>query len=467
MEVSMFDRDEHIEKMKAYVGWAYRDLKWFTEEEAQKAQELRTLLWSSLTKKRIRRLCRDTKISIGKLSRGCSICGRGTWSCLVVSAKCNADCFFCPRPRSTDVENVPLAAGLTFSRENDYIDYLGALGFEGVSFSGGEPTLVLDRLVSFLTKIRQRLGGRIYVWMYTNGIGLDVETLRILRGAGLDEIRFNIAPSNYNLESVELSRRFIDIVTVEIPSVPEHTEILKSRLYHMMDIGVDHLNLHQLHATGENYRNMITRDYTFLHYPSAYPVPIFESEVSALRLLAYALDQKLDLSIHYCSQVYKYHFQNAAARRRSSILAAEQFEATTEAGYIRRLTISQSRKHEKKFIEALIKEGVSSEMWLREKSGTGLAVHHSLLKLIRNVPCDLSIQYFDVQRISQPKERRLVSFIRAAISEGAPFDNLFSRDTCSDTNGQDLNIADLNIDQGLLNSVLKWEEIPWGAGPIF
>lgn len=55
----------------------------------------------------------------------------------------------------------------------DHVRYLQALGIEGVGFSGGEPLLVLDRLVAHVEAIRRELGDSVYVWVYSNGDPAD------------------------------------------------------------------------------------------------------------------------------------------------------------------------------------------------------------------------------------------------------------------------------------------------------
>ncbi|MDJ0762339.1 MAG: 4Fe-4S cluster-binding domain-containing protein [Myxococcota bacterium] len=463
----MCNKEKHIERTKAYVGWVYRDLKWFAEEEAHRAHELRECLWTSLVQGGAQSLNRDTKISTGNLSRGCAICGKGKWSCLVVGIQCNAACFFCPRAQLGTIKTPLMAGGISFDDEDDYVAYLEMLGFEGASFSGGEPTLALDRVVSLLKRFRRDFSSHFYVWMYTNGIGLKVETLRLLKGAGLNEIRFNIVPTDYSLSAVEMARQHIDVVTVEVPVVPEQAHILRNCLPRLSDIGVDHLNLHQLHATRENYRNLMDRDYTFLHYPSQYPVPIFESEIAALRLIENALDRNLRLPINYCSQVFKYRFQNAAARGHAAHIGLEQFETKTELGYIRRLTISQPAESRRMLIEALEKEDISVDMWPEEGTDVGVAIHHSLLKFIRDAPSKITIRYFEVPRISRPQERVLVAQFTISITNGAPLERFFSQGRTDDDNGHGIDTnKPIQSYRELLGKLHQWEFIPSGPGLI-
>jgi hypothetical protein len=117
----------------------------------------------------------------------------------------------------------------------------------------------------------------------------------------------------------------------------------------MEEIGVSHLNLHQLLATRCNYKNLSARNYTFLHQPS---ITILESELSALRLMQYAVMNDVSLPINYCGSFYKSEFQTRGHRARISALAMEEGEEMTENGHIRRMTV---RRGEDQGAESIIR----------------------------------------------------------------------------------------------------------------
>jgi pyruvate formate-lyase activating enzyme-like uncharacterized protein len=175
-----------------------------------------------------------------------------------------------------------------------------------VSFSGGEPFLQYKKVLDYIKKIRERLGKGIYIWLYTNGDLVDKKKLKALKEAGLNEIRFDIAARNYDLKAAKMAVGIIDKVTIEIPAIPEDYEKLKKCLPQMKAIGVAHLNLHQLFSNQHCYKKFIDHRYTFLHQPN---LPILESEMTALRIIKYALDKNIGLPINYCCLIYKHRFQ--------------------------------------------------------------------------------------------------------------------------------------------------------------
>jgi pyruvate formate-lyase activating enzyme-like uncharacterized protein len=71
-----------------------------------------------------------------------------------------------------------------------------------------------------------------------------------LGALGVDEIRFNMAATDYDhpqvLENLAAASRYIPNVTVEIPAIPEHAEKLLACLEVWCALGVKFLNLHEL-----------------------------------------------------------------------------------------------------------------------------------------------------------------------------------------------------------------------------
>lgn len=105
-------------------------------------------------------LYKTTKPFHNYISKGCSLCGSGSWSCLFITNKCNATCFCCPAPQQND--EPPSTQGMVFHKANDYADYIKHFSFKGVSFSGGEPLLYFDRLLEYLKAVRKKCSRDVY-----------------------------------------------------------------------------------------------------------------------------------------------------------------------------------------------------------------------------------------------------------------------------------------------------------------
>ncbi len=391
MALTLQTRNQYIRSIRQEVGWVYSQLKWLREEEAIRAREDRDKLLRALSGK-VNESCLQSKLHQGALSRGCVICGDGTWSCLFINGLCTTNCFFCPQDRGLKEERPPTENGIVFHNPKDYADFVQKVGYKGVGFSGGETLLVYDLLLSFIEKLREKNGDDTYLWLYTNGDLIDREKLEGLKQAGLNEIRFNIYPRKYDLDPVKLALDFIDTVTVEIPAIPEDLEVVKGAISIMENMGVHHLNLHQLLTTEYNYANIVKRGYSFLHHPH---VPVFETEMTALKLLIFVLEKGISLPINYCSSAYKSRFQARGNRIRPAFLARQDFEDITGSGYIRKVAIQGTSERVENLVKNLEASVSSNNRWSLNKDRTTLAVHPSLLEHVQDDNCKFTLSYFE------------------------------------------------------------------------
>ena len=334
------------------------------------------------------------KVDCSGLSPGCRRCGEGNWSCLFVNGRCNGHCFYCPTAQ--DDNGPPVTNGLAFTSPEEYAAYVAALGFSGVSISGGEPLLTPNLTLAFLSAVRKRCGEGVHLWLYTNGTLLTVDLCNRLRDAGLDEIRFDLGAVRYNLKKLRLAVGCIPTVTVEIPAVPEDEGLLKRKMIEMAEAGVNHLNLHQMRLTPYNFGPLTQRGYVFLHGEK---VTVLESELCALRMVRFGLEHGIPLPVNYCSFPYKWRFQQAAARRRAALAVCASGEVVTEPGYLRTLSTTGVRYWE----AALLENPSYSYPFEKIVLETGRALY------VERRPLTLELELSDTDRTAleagQPPER--------------------------------------------------------------
>jgi len=308
---------------------------------------------------------------------------------------------------------VPMTNTVPFPCAGDYVDYVGALDFKGVSISGGEPLITLPTTLSFISAVKKRFADTIHVWLYTNGTLATGDILARLRDAGLDEIRFNIGARAYDLEPARMATGTIRCVTVEIPAIPEDYDLMKGKLAEMAWIGVHHLNLHQLRLTPYNYEHLAHRNYTFLHGEK---VTVLESELTALNLMRYAIENAIGPPINYCSFVYKNRFQRAAARRRSARLIRKGHEEITENGYLRSLCVAGSADEIRTLADRLRTQDISGISWYRDASGTRLYFSPCMWEHISFARATLMLGYSEARILPSISFRR--PFVEVALNRG-------------------------------------------------
>jgi len=380
-------REQAIELNKKEYGEDYSLLRWVTDEEALKADEERKRILSSLAGS-VQLGFHETKLDCRKLSPGCVLCGEGLWSCLFVNSLCNARCFYCPTEQTSRSE--PITNGILFSNPHDYTDYIEKFRIKGASLSGGEPFLTFDRTLLFLRKIKGRYGSEVYLWLYTNGIAASRENLEALNAAGLDEIRFDLSASRYDLRKVSLAAGILHTVTVEIPAIPEDFERLKSLVSELRDLGIRFLNLHQLRCTPHNLRNLARRGYTFLHGAK---VTVLESELTALRLLEFATRHSIQLPINYCSFAYKNRFQTMGHRKRFAPFVCKPFEDVTAVGAIRRVSVHSSSEMIGGLVRTFKSRGCPESSWETHDQGRKISFHPHLLPHVDSEKYPLRVSY--------------------------------------------------------------------------
>lgn len=318
-----------VNNNKAEIG-GWEELRWLNGYNANEAQEQRDNLIKNMNGNL---LFKETKPYYNQISQGCKLCGLGQWSCLFITGKCNASCFYCPTSQLTD--DVPTTQNLSFPDARSYAEYVNHFNFKGVSFSGGEPLLFFERTLEYLKQVRKHCHPKIYTWMYTNGILADERKFRKLAAAGLNEVRFDIGATAYKLDKVKLAKGIIPNISIEIPAVPEEKERIKKLLPEMIGAGVSNLNLHQLRLTKHNFKHLAKRNYTFLY--AEHPL-VLESELTALEILEYAREQNLKIGVNYCSFYFKNRFQKAGFRSRLVHSLADPDVVFTQNGYIREFT---------------------------------------------------------------------------------------------------------------------------------
>lgn len=343
-------------------------LPWLDEDTRAAATEERTTLLAALAARGGSLSSGGTKPHLGPLSPGCASCAAGTWSCLFVNGRCNAACFFCPAEQSRIGE--PTTSTVAFPNPRDYVAYVERLGVRGVGLSGGEPLLTFDRTLDIARRLRRRFPPEaLHLWVYTNGLLADREKMTRLRDAGVDEVRFDLCASGYDLGRLATAVGLIPTVTVEIPAIPEHEARLRDLLAPLSDAGVAFLNLHQLRLTPHNLRHLRTRPYTFLHGPR---VTVLESELMALRLLRHAAERGVGPPIHYCSFTYKHRYQALGARLRLAPPARRPHEEVTATGYVRSLIVRGDGEALRRGADALTTHGVPPEEWAWSPAKDGL-----------------------------------------------------------------------------------------------
>ena len=257
----------------------------------------------------------DSKsIYVNRISPACQACQTGVGSItFTVSLKCHRNCFFCFNPNEKWYE-------YRCEHTCDTVAELDALRASGkdlqhIALTGGEPLLHKEETIRFFQSARQDFPNA-HTRLYTCGDHLEHETLRSLRGAGLNEIRISIRIEDtekarrYTIDQIKLAQKYIPNVMVEMPVPPGALDEMKTVLTKLDRLGLFGINLLELcfpFRNAEEYRargyRIKARPFRVLYNYNMYPggLPVAGSEATCLDLIEFTLDERLRLGVHYCS----------------------------------------------------------------------------------------------------------------------------------------------------------------------
>jgi pyruvate formate-lyase activating enzyme-like uncharacterized protein len=241
-------------------------------------------------------------VRIGDLSQGCRLCKDGAWDCLFVTSMCNLNCHFCLSPTLNDGA-IPVSA---MGSETDLIENYTIANIKGCSYSGGEPLLDFDKLIHLHQLLRHHYPQN-YFWLYTNGVLLDTNKLRLLAELGFNEIRFNTAATGYSdpniLRVIEKAAQFIENITIEIPLLKQDEPKLLAALKRYENAGVKYLNLHDLMREGGSNSALIQHEnFDRVTFKDGHCTDIsLDSWSMFLDIVKHSAEHSLRLSLNHCS----------------------------------------------------------------------------------------------------------------------------------------------------------------------
>lgn len=363
--------------------------KTLSKKQIEKYKKERQLWTEKLKSKGLKITQNENTLYIGNLSPGCKLCKQGDWLCIYVTQACTRTCFFCPQKHNTVLSknDCAVAENKGIKTKHELINIIKEFKAKGCGISGGEPLKVLERTLNYITWIKEHFGPSFYIWMYTNGDLITEKTLKKLKEAGLNEIRFNLAANGYDTRPVKLACKYLETVTVEIPAIPEDEEKVKNLLLKLDKLGVHHLNLHELFFTFENSKRLKRRGYKPLLGSSWFEFysnesPVYGSELTAFHILDYALKEKISLPINFCSYYYKQNVQYLLSRLKEASIIKRPHEVITSDGFLKKIVIYESEKNLNQIIKQLNLRGVPRDQIVLFSRESRLETHIKNLKYL-------------------------------------------------------------------------------------
>jgi uncharacterized protein len=329
-----------------------------------------------------------------ELSKGCQLCQEGKWLCIYLTYRCSACCPFCPAPFKDDRINSAFG-----NSKEQIVKYISENDFNGISFSGGDPFIVFDRLVNWVTYFKKSLPESYYYWIYTNGINVNKDKLILLASLGMDEIRFNIAATGYHSEHVweqiNIARDLFPFISIEIPSIYSHFPYLEQILEKIDAIGIDYLNLHDYILTFNDIENLphINFQLNKISY-LRYSLPSIQNTQNIIRL---TLEKGYHFKINHCSMEQKEIQMTQRRLKMGKIFCDSEYDIFQDDGIIYNLYILPDNIYRDDVLRESenqkFREGIKSFQLKREE----------LYKMEKYTNKILKIRYIPQMEIDQKK----------------------------------------------------------------
>lgn len=266
------------------------------------------------------------EVRLGKaFTPGCQSCSRGTWAVFNVGLDCNLSCSFCPytntffkqqwdaRDPAPGAINISFL-GTRFRSERDLKLQFDIIRdeYDGIAWVGGEPMMPAYResLTSLIRYFHQAYPS-YHQWLYTNGTFTTIQAMQEFRDAGIRELRFNLAATNFSRQSIAAmkdARKIFDFVCLEVPMTRPAYEGLMANIDEILDTGLDQMNLAEFIIGRHHLEDPAAlADEGRLYVYKGFICSPVESRRRTYEVIKRAAAEQWPVVINDCSNEYKYY----------------------------------------------------------------------------------------------------------------------------------------------------------------
>ncbi len=256
-------------------------------------------------------------------AKGCLLCRRGAKLVLFVTGLCRRSCWYCPLSRERKDRDVVFANDREVRSVRDVLEEAEVMSALGSGITGGEPLLVLDRVVEYGSSLKDTFGREHHIHLYT-GSAPTRDELAALQGL-VDEIRLHppqelwprILDSPF-ARSAEWARGMGFDVGIEVPALPGLEGLIPALPL------LDFLNINELEwgescADAMRHRNLVPADglHNAVKNSHRWAIPLRKEE-----------------KVHWCTSSFKDSVQLRERLKRIARNTARPFEEVTRDGTV-------------------------------------------------------------------------------------------------------------------------------------
>lgn len=269
-------------------------------------------------------------LSKPKMAQGCNLCFAGAKAVIFITGLCDDNCYYCPVSRERLGHDVFYVNETPVSSIEEAVLEVMRSGGTGASITGGDPLTRYDRVIEVIEQLKENLGGRFHIHLYTSGRYATREVLVGLDNAGLDEIRFH--PTIEKLVGrVGLAKKYTSMdVGVEIPVSPNLLEWAKRIMIETDRQGVDFINLNEMEFVAPNASALMQRG---LREDPSRPFTVKGAYKAAVELVKWAADN-IRAPVHFCPASFKDAIQTRNRLLRTAHIDRRWNETVTANGTV-------------------------------------------------------------------------------------------------------------------------------------
>jgi len=245
---------------------------------------------------------------------GCQSCLNNKITHIRHSSKCNVSCSFCYYI-GINIPNIPkygyklgnfidrhlTKEELFLSLEKQILGKVDAIGW-----LGKEPLLEIEKIKEVAPFLKEN---GIHQYLYTNGVLVNKENIKILSDSGIDEIRFNLQATDFNEDVLNNMKNCVGIfksVAIETPVYSKSfTNYLKYKEI-IVDSGIDQINMPELQVSTATIVNFEKTEGAMYRHRKGYVSPI-SSRQYVYKLIELASQEKWPFIINDCSNETKFY----------------------------------------------------------------------------------------------------------------------------------------------------------------
>ena len=266
----------------------------------------------------------------GELAKGCLFCSEGSKMVLFVTGICRTGCPYCPVSLEKKGVAGTYANELRSSSDAEILGEAEAMDAMGTGITGGDPLCDMDRTLHYIRMLKDRFGPGHHIHLYTSSV--DPGKIRLLREAGLDEVRFHPGDGTWGDFDTGKLEEVVSIgldVGIEVPALPGREKDLDSLISRAFSAGVSFVNLNELEFSESNWDMMKKNGYKLKDDISS---AVRGSEETALALISSNPGRR----IHFCSSSFKDGIQLRRRLIRRANNTAKEYDVVTDEGTVLR-----------------------------------------------------------------------------------------------------------------------------------